>query len=123
MEAIEENLKRAHFQCAIKRKALQELPNLDPASATPCKSSKCGCVAANLACTAFCLCQGSSVCKNEQTVAESDENVELPNYHFPFFLFFFSYHFVTVVCFKKIMKKLKLAASPQKKKSSKSGGC
>ena len=29
-EVFEENVKRAHFQCAIWRKALQEPPNLDP---------------------------------------------------------------------------------------------
>jgi len=113
MEAFEENVKRAHFQCAIWRKALQEPPNLDPtkygwsrdedtkslqpvmlpsskspapdyilklvccscASESPYSSSKCGCVAANLACTVFCHCQGSSVCRNEQTriVKESDD--------------------------------------------------
>lgn len=105
MEAFEENVKRAHFQCAIWRRALQEPPDLDPtkygwsrdmdtkslqpvmlpsfkspapdyvlklvccscSSETPCNSSKCGCVAANLACTAFCHCQGSSICRNEQT--------------------------------------------------------
>ena len=105
IEAFAENVKRAHFQCAIWRKALQEPPNLDPtkygwsrdedtkslqpvmlpsfkssapdyilklvccscSSETPSSSSKCGCVAANLACTAFCNCQGSSACKNEQT--------------------------------------------------------
>lgn len=113
-EAFEQNVKRAHFQCAIWRKALQEPPNLDPteygwfkdeerkalqpvmlppsrlsapdyvlklvccscASEKPCHSSRCGCVAANLACTTFCHCQGSSsVCNNEQTRAteESDE--------------------------------------------------
>lgn len=115
-EVFEENVKRAHFQCAIWRKALQEPPNLDPttygwfrdentkslqpimfptskspapdyilklvccscASETPCSSTKCGCVAANLACTAFCHCQGSSVCRNEQTkaVEESDNDDE-----------------------------------------------
>ena len=113
MEAFEENIKRAHFQCAIWRKALQEPPNLDPteygwsrdedtkslqpvmlpsskspapdyilklvccscASESPCSSSRCGCVAANLACTVFCHCQGGSVCRNEQTrvVEESDD--------------------------------------------------
>ncbi len=29
-EVFEENVKRAHFQCAIWRRALQEPPNLDP---------------------------------------------------------------------------------------------
>ena len=115
-EVFEENVKRAHFQCAIWRKALQEPLNLDPteygwckdeetkslqpvtlppsklpapdyililvccscASERPCHSSRCGCVAAHLACTAFCHCQGSSsICKNEQTravIEESDED-------------------------------------------------
>ena len=45
------------------------------ASEHPCNSGRCGCVAANLACTVFCQCQGSSACENEQTrsVEESDE--------------------------------------------------
>ena len=98
-EVFEENVKRAHFQCATWRKALQESQNLDPteygwckdeetkslqpvtlppsklpapdyihklvccscASERPCLSNKSGCVAAHLACTAFCHCQGSSI--------------------------------------------------------------
>ncbi len=113
-EAFEENVKRAHYQCAIWRRALQEPLKLDPtaygwfkdderkalqpvmlppsrlsapdyvlklvccscASEKPCHSSRCGCVAANLACTMFCHCQGSTfVCNNEHTRAleESDE--------------------------------------------------
>ena len=105
-EVFEQNVKRAHFQCAIWRKALQEPPNLDPAeygwfkdeetkslqpimlppsrppapeyilklvccscaSEKPCHSSRCGYVAANLACTTFCHCQGSSVCNNERNI-------------------------------------------------------
>ena len=114
MEAFKENIKRAHLQCAIWRKALQEPPSLDPteygwlkdeetksmqpvmlpstkspapdyilkliccscASESPCRSGKCGCVAANLACTVFCHCQGSSACKNEQTRAMEDSDEE-----------------------------------------------
>ena len=112
-EAFVENVKRAHYQCAIWRRALQEPPNLDPteygwvkheetrslqpvtlppskkpapdyvlklvccscASETPCHSKVCGCVTANLACTVFCHCQGSSICNNEQTrkAEESDD--------------------------------------------------
>ena len=119
MEVFQENVKRAHFQCAIWKRALQEPPHLDPtqygwsrdeqtkslqpvmfpltqlpppdyvlklvccsyASETPCNTSKCGCVAANLTCTAFCHCEGSSICKNEQTKAveesESDDDVNI----------------------------------------------
>ena len=114
MEAFHENVKRAHFQCAIWKSALLDPPDLDPtqygwsrdeetksllpvvlpptispapdyilklvccscASDAPCSTSKCGCVAANLACTAFCHCQGSFVCGNEPTKlieAESDD--------------------------------------------------
>ena len=44
-------------------------------SAQPWHSSRCGCVAVNLACTTFCHCQGGSICNNEQTRAteEADE--------------------------------------------------
>ena len=95
-EAFLLNVRRAHFQCAIWRRALMhEPPNLYLAeygwfkdevtkslqlvmllptklpapdyilklvccscsSAQPCHSSRCGCVAANLACTTFCHCQ------------------------------------------------------------------
>ena len=104
-EVFEENVKRAHFQCATWRKVLQESPNLDPTEYGWCKdeetkslqpvplppsklpapdyilklvccscgserprhSSRRGCVAAHLACTAFCQCQGSSICKSELT--------------------------------------------------------
>ena len=47
-------------------------------SAQPCHSSESGCVAANLACTTFCHCQGGSICNNEQTRAteEVDEEEE-----------------------------------------------
>lgn len=114
-EAFKENVKRAHYQCAIWRRALQDPPNIDPteygwvkdketrslqpvtlppsrqpapdyilklvccscASETPCHSKACGCVAANLACTTFCLCQGSAICNNEQTkVDDSDDDEE-----------------------------------------------
>ncbi len=112
-EAFEENVKIAHFQCAIWR-ALEEPSNLDPgwfkdeetkslqpvmlppsrlsapdyilklvccscASERPCLSNRCGCVSAHLACTAFCHCQGSSICNNQQTRAteESDEDEEV----------------------------------------------
>ena len=37
-------------------------------SETPCKSSRCGCNRANLACTIFCSCQTSTACYNEQTI-------------------------------------------------------
>ena len=40
------------------------------ASEKPCHSSRCRCVAANLACTTFCHCQGSSVCNNERNMTE-----------------------------------------------------
>lgn len=113
-EVFEENVERAHYQCAIWRRALQEPPNLDPteygwfkdeetqplqavmltpsklpapdyifklvccscASKRPCHSSRCGCVAANLACTVFYHCQGSTIYNNEWTRAteESDED-------------------------------------------------
>lgn len=48
------------------------------ASETPCNTSRCGCVSANLTCTAFCHCEGSSTCKNEQTkaVEESESDTE-----------------------------------------------
>jgi hypothetical protein len=99
-------VKRAHHQCAIRRRALHKPPNADPteygwerneetkslqpvtfpasrqpapdyimrvvccscAAETPCKTRTCGCVSANLACTMFCQCQGSSLCNNEQTI-------------------------------------------------------
>lgn len=113
-EAFEQNVKRAHLQCATWKKALQDPPALDPteygwykdeetkslqpvmlppaqlpapdyilklvccscSSDKPCRSSRCGCVSANLACTVFCHCQGSSICNNEQTkvAIESDED-------------------------------------------------
>ena len=41
---------------------------------TPCCSSKCGCVAANLACTLFCHCRGSLDYRNEQTRAVNEES-------------------------------------------------
>ena len=101
---FEENVKRAHFQCAIWSRALEDPPNLDPTvygwfknvetkslqpvmlppsrlsapdyilklvccsctSERSCHSSRCGCVAANLACTAFCHCQGSYICNNDK---------------------------------------------------------
>ena len=47
------------------------------ASERPCHTRRCGCVAAHLACTAFCHCPESSICKNEQTravIEESDED-------------------------------------------------
>ncbi len=37
-------------------------------SETPCKSSRCGCNRAKLACTMFCSCQNSTACYNEQTI-------------------------------------------------------
>ena len=37
-------------------------------SETPCKSSRCGCNHAKLACTIFCSCQASTECYNEQTI-------------------------------------------------------
>ena len=37
-------------------------------SETPCKSSRCGCNHAKLACTMFCSCQASNACHNDQTV-------------------------------------------------------
>ena len=47
------------------------------ASDTPCKIRSCGCVAANLACTMFCKCEGSSFCHNEQTIeADCNEDTE-----------------------------------------------
>ena len=115
MEAFLLNVRRAHFQCAIWRRALmQEPPNLDLAeygwfkdevtkslqpvmflptkppapdyilklvccscsSVQPCHSSRCGCVAANLACTTFCHCQRGSVCNNEQTRATEEVDEE-----------------------------------------------
>ena len=45
-------------------------------SAQPCHSSRCGCVAANLACTTFCHCQGGSICNNEQTRATEEVDEE-----------------------------------------------
>ncbi len=36
-------------------------------SETPCKSARCGCNRANLACTVFCACQNLTACYNEQT--------------------------------------------------------
>ena len=45
------------------------------ASDSPCATSNCGCVAANLTCTAFCHCQCSSVCKNEQTKAAEETDI------------------------------------------------
>ena len=114
MEAFQENVKRAHFQCAIWKRALQEPPHLNPtqygwsrdeeakslqpvmlpptklpapeyvlklvccscASETPCKTNRCGCVVAKLACTVFCHCQGSSICKNEQTKAVEESETD-----------------------------------------------
>ena len=37
-------------------------------SETPCKSSRCGCNRAKLACTMFCSCEASNACHNDQTV-------------------------------------------------------
>ncbi|KAL8583211.1 hypothetical protein ACOMHN_053724 [Nucella lapillus] len=45
-------------------------------SETPCKTRACGCVSANLACTMFCQCQGSSLCNNEQTIQVSLQNFD-----------------------------------------------
>ena len=36
-------------------------------SATPCKSKRCGCHNANMACTSFCACQGDDGCFNQKT--------------------------------------------------------
>lgn len=36
-------------------------------SATPCKSKRCGCNNANMACTMFCTCQGGDGCFNQRT--------------------------------------------------------
>jgi len=36
-------------------------------STMPCKSKRCGCHNANMACTAFCTCQGGDGCFNEKT--------------------------------------------------------
>ena len=47
------------------------------ASERPCHSNRCGCVAAHLACTAFCHCQGNYICNNQQTrtiIEESEED-------------------------------------------------
>ena len=46
------------------------------ASEKPCHSSRCGCVVDHLACTAFCHCQGSSICKSELTRAIIEESNE-----------------------------------------------
>ena len=45
-------------------------------SAQPCHSSRCVCVAGNLACTTFCHCQGGSICNNEQTRDTEEVNKE-----------------------------------------------
>ena len=37
-------------------------------STTPCKSKRCGCHNANMACTSFCACQGGDGCFNEKTM-------------------------------------------------------
>ena len=37
------------------------------ASEMPCKSSRCGCNRAKLACTMFCSCHTSNACYNDQT--------------------------------------------------------
>ena len=105
-ESFRENVKRAHLQCAIWKRALQEPPNVDPtgygwerdeekksfepvtlpstkkpapdyimrvvccscASGKPCNTRACGCVSANLGCTMYCNCEGSSICNNKQTI-------------------------------------------------------
>ena len=36
-------------------------------STTPCKSKRCGCHNANMACTSFCACRGGDGCFNEKT--------------------------------------------------------
>ena len=45
-------------------------------SETPCSSSKCGCVAAYLACMVFCPCRGGLDCRNEQIRAVNEESDE-----------------------------------------------
>ena len=37
-------------------------------SEEPCGTLRCGCNKARLGCTVFCTCQGSIICKNEQTL-------------------------------------------------------
>ena len=45
-------------------------------SAQPCHSSRCGCVAANLAYTTFCHYHGGSICNNETRATEEVEEEE-----------------------------------------------
>lgn len=49
-------------------------------SATACKSKRCGCNNANMACTSFCTCQGGDGCFNQKTreriLAEDDSDDE-----------------------------------------------
>ena len=94
-KVFEENVKRAHFQCATWRKALQESPNLDPTEYGWCKDEETKSLqpvtCLMLLCLRetmpfklmwmcgrpFCQCQGSSICKSELTravIEESDED-------------------------------------------------
>lgn len=45
-------------------------------SEMPCKTQRCGCNSANLACSVFCACQGGQVCFNERTkqVQQADDD-------------------------------------------------
>ena len=43
---------------------IMKLVSCSCASETPCYSKACGCVAANMACTMFCKCQGGTICNN-----------------------------------------------------------
>lgn len=45
-------------------------------SVMPCKSSRCGCNNANLACTIFCSCHASIECCNEQSRTATDTDDE-----------------------------------------------
>ena len=44
----------------------------------PCKTKRCGCHNANIACTVFCSCEGKRGCLNEKTqeCLEADENTD-----------------------------------------------